>query len=156
MFMKRLQYMMMKKGSSLIELTCALFVVSVGLFGVMHVYLRGMEKMEAIKEYETALCALNNELETLRALPWDELETGDGLPFRSETPGVEQLHLVEARSFITLEQEYDGLKRVTVRMRWIGEHGRRIEKELTTMITQDDALEVSLADFREYTDVSRS
>jgi len=56
-------------GFSLIELTCAMFIISLGLFAVVHVYLQGIEKMRAIDEYETALCALNNEIETLRALP---------------------------------------------------------------------------------------
>ena len=154
--MKRRQYMLTQKGSSLIELTCAIFVISVGLFGVIHVYLRGIEKMKTINEYETVLCALNNELETLRALPWETLEPGNDMPFRSETPGMEQLHLAEARTFIILENGYNRLKRVTVRIRWIGEHGRRIEKELTTLITQNDAIEEPLASSGEYADASRS
>jgi len=125
-----------KHGFTLLELTCAVFVISVGLFGVLHVYLRGMDKMQAINEYETALCALNNELETLRTLPWETLTPGEGLSFRSETPGLEQLYLAEAQTFITADKDHAGLKRVTVRIRWTGEHGRRIEKELTTLIAQ--------------------
>lgn len=154
--MKRRQYLLMPNGSSLIELTCAIFVISVGLFGVIHIYMRGIEKMQAINEYEAVLCALNNELETLRALPWETLKPGNDLPFRSETPGLERLHLAETRTFINLEQNYTGLKRVTVRIRWIGEHGRRIEKELTTLITRVDATGESLTNLEEYADASRS
>ena len=141
-----------KAGFTLVELTCALFVISVGLFGVIHIYMRGMEKMNAINEYETALCALNNEMETLRATPWDSLEPGEGLPFQSETPDMERLHLAEARTCIAVESGSAVLKRVTVRICWTGEHGRRIEKELTTLIARTDTNTVK----EEYAHASQS
>ena len=128
--------LLLKHGFTLLELTCAIFVISVGLFGILHIYLQGIDKMQAINEYETALCALSNEMETLRTVPFDALELGDGLPFRSETPGLEHLHLAETLCFIAAEEDGAALKRVTVRIRWIGEHGRRIEKELTTLIAR--------------------
>lgn len=130
----------LSNGFSLVELTCALAVVSIGLGSVIHVYLRGIEKMRAIDEYETALCVLNNELETLRAQPWDALEPGDALPFRS-APHIEGLRLAETWAAIEDASGGDaGLKQVTARIRWIGEHGRRIEKELTTFIACTDPL----------------
>jgi len=140
----------LNRGFSLIELTCAISVISVGLFGIIHIYLRGIDKMHAINEYETALCALNNELETLRTLPWEALEPGEGLSFHSETPGVERLHLAEARTFITLAENNAELKQVTVRIRWVGEYGRRIEKELTTLIAH------TATGREEYADASQS
>ncbi len=145
-----------KRGHTLLELTCAMFVISVGLFGVIHIYMRGMEKMNAINEYETALCALNNEMETLRAKSWEMLEPGEGLPFLSETPGMERLYLAEAQTCITAENESAALKRVTVRIRWIGEHGRRIEKKLTTLIAQTDTLPEPVAGKEEYAHASQS
>jgi len=141
-----------RNGFTLVELTCALFVISVGLFGVIHIYMRGMEKMNAINEYETALCALNNEMETLRATAWESQEPGEGLPFQSETPGVERLHLAETRTCIAVENDNAALKRVTVRIRWTGEHGRRIEKKLTTLIARTDTNKGK----EEYTHASQS
>ena len=132
-----------KRGHTLLELTCALFVISVGLFGVIHIYLSGLEKMNAINEYETALCALHNE-------------PGEGLPFLSETPGMERLYLAEAQTCITAENDSAALKRVTVRIRWIGEHGRRIEKKLTTLIAQTDTLPEPVAGKEEYAHASQS
>lgn len=145
-----------RNGFTLVELTCALFVISVGLFGVIHIYMRGMEKMNAINEYETALCALNNEMETLRATSWELLEPGEDLPFQSETPGVERLHLAEARTCIAVENGSMALKRVTVRIRWTGEHGRRIEKELTTFIAQTGTLPEPVSGKEEYAHASQS
>ena len=113
-------------------------------------------RSNAINEYETALCALNNEMETLRATAWELLEPGEGLPFRSETPGVEQLHLAEVGTSIAAENGNTALKRVTVRIRWIGEHGRRIEKELTTLIAQTDTLPEPVAGKEEYAHASQS
>ncbi len=130
----------LQRGFSLIELTCAMAVVSIGLGGVLHIYLHGIEKMRAVDEYETALCVLNNEIETLRAQSWDALEPGAGLPFRS-APLIEGLHLAETQ--VTIQDAFNGqpgLKQATARIRWIGEHGRPIEKELTTLIAQTDGV----------------
>ena len=128
-----------RSGFMLIELSAALFVATVGAFGAMHLYMLSLDRIRAISEYETALCVLNNEIETLRALPYDGLETGDGLPFHSETPAIERLRLAETT--VRIEDIGDGtleLKRVAARVRWIGEHGRRIEKELVTIITRKE------------------
>ncbi len=128
-----------RSGFMLIELSAALFVATVGVFGALHLYMLSLDRIRAISEYETALCVLNNEVETLRAAPYDGLAIGEGLPFRSETPGVERLHLAETT--VRIEDIGDGaleLKRVVARVRWIGEHGRRIEKELVTFITRKE------------------
>ncbi len=124
-------------GSSLIELTCALFVMCVGIFGVIHLYMNGLDKMRAIGEYETALCALSNEIETLRALPPGSLSPGESLPFRSETPGMDRLHLADARvDAAPWPSAPNELMQVTARIQWRGEHGRLMEKRLTTLIAQ--------------------
>lgn len=124
-----------RSGFALLELTTALFIVTVGVFGIIHLHTRGLDKLRVISEYDTALCALNNEIEYLRALPYETLEQGARLPFRSTTPGIERLH--RAETFVCIEDAGVGpvsLKRATARIRWTGEHGRGIEKHLVTLI----------------------
>ena len=124
-------------GFSLIELTCALFIVTLGVFGIIQMYLVGMDKTRAVNEYAVAFQALNNEIETLRALPFEAFEEGKDLPFRSETPALERL--VHARGTVTVVDrtaETPGLKQVRARLRWTGEHGRIIEKHVTTLIAR--------------------
>ena len=126
-----------RAGSMLIEMSCALFVITVGIFGVLQLYSLGMSKTRTVKEYAVATRALNNEIETLRALPFDALEEGRGLPFRSVCPELEGLrNATPTVAIIDKSAETLGMKRVRVRLRWTGEHGRTIDKGLTTLIAR--------------------
>jgi len=88
-----------------------------------------------LKEYALARSALQNEMETLRALPFAVLQEGPAQPFRSVTPGLEKLVNVKtAVSIIDRSEGGTGLKEVRVTLRWTGEHGRLIEKSLATFI----------------------
>ncbi len=139
MLMNKRNSLPLNSGFSLVELTCALAVVSIGFGGVFHIYLHGLEKMRAVDEYEMALCALNNEIETLRAQPWDTLTPGEALSFRS-TPLIDGLHLAETQVTIQdVPEGPPGLRQATVQIRWIGEYGRHIEKTLTTLIARTDS-----------------
>ena len=129
------------RGASLLELTCALFVVTLGAFGALHMYMLGMDKTKNVHEYDIAMQALNNEVETLRAVAFDELTVGKELPFVSETPAAERLINVERRAAIVDKTgDTRGLKQVRVHIRWTGEHGRTIEKHLTTLIAKKGVL----------------
>lgn len=128
-----------QSGMMMIELVCALFIVTVGLFGVLQMYTLAFEKSSYVAEYTIALRALENEIETLRALPFEALDTGHDLPFRSETPEIDRL--VNAQGMVAIENPVEGpdaLKEITVSVRWTGEHGRRIEKSLTTLMARKD------------------
>jgi len=124
-----------RAGTTLIELVAALFVITIGLFGVIEMYHFGINKMQALNEYKIALRAVQNEIETLRALPFSELRNTDDGDFRSETPEVATL--VNAMPAVTIT-DYAGtesrLKHVAVSLKWTGEHGRTIEKKVTTLI----------------------
>jgi Tfp pilus assembly protein PilV len=165
------------RGFTLLETIAALFVLTVGLFAVFQMYLFGLDKLHALNERETALLAIQNEVEALRAQPFEALSDLEEGPFISVTPGFEKLHL--ARGLVTIETitaikgdshhlvlegarssdaaapgngVTDGssapstlkgdcpllLKRLTVRVVWIGENGRRIEKETVTLVTDTD------------------
>lgn len=122
-------------GASLIELSCAIFLVTTGMFGGIHLYMQSLDRIREVNEYEAALCALSNELETLRALPYHSLTPGYEMPFRSSTPGLDTLHLARARvTIIEATDESPGLKQVTAAVRWVGAGGRIIERELVTLV----------------------
>ena len=124
-----------RAGTTLIELVAALFVITIGLFGVIEMYHFGIDKMHALNEYKIAMRAVQNEIETLRALPFSELRNTDDGDFRSETPEVATLVNATPEVIIT---DYTGtenrLKHVEVSLKWTGEHGRTIEKRVTTLI----------------------
>ncbi|HIJ65943.1 MAG TPA: hypothetical protein HPP77_08315, partial [Candidatus Hydrogenedentes bacterium] len=138
-------------GIALVELITAFFVLTLGLFGAIRMYHFCLDKTRAVHEAKTVMRALNNEIEHLRALPFADLENGQATSFRSETPGVEAL--VNASTTVAIEDyaspgaqpapvagvsdkrsPMPGLKRATVRIRWTGENGRTITKELVTLI----------------------
>ncbi len=122
-------------GFMLMELTVAFSILMVGLFGVIVMYNFGTAKLEALRESSIALGAIENELETLRARPYAALENVAQGAFVSETPQLATL--VNARPSVTISDYGDSalrLKEVTVRVVWTGEHGRRIEKSMVTLI----------------------
>lgn len=122
-------------GFTILELVCALFILSTGLFGVITMYHFGITKMRTLHEYGIAMQAIENELETLRALPFAALEDAAQAPFTSDPDALNLL--VNAAASVAIAKPLDapqGLKRVTVRVRWTGEHGRTIEKRVTTFI----------------------
>lgn len=124
-----------RTGFSLAELTCALFIITVGVFGVLQMYSIALDKTRTLKEYAVAHTALVNEIETLRALPFDQLADIENGPFQSVTPEIKRLMKVQCHVTITdRSQNNRGLKEVQTTIRWIGEHGRPIEKCLTTLI----------------------
>ena len=122
-------------GFALIELIAALFILTVGMFGVIQMYHFGMAKMRAMNESDVAIRAVRNEIETLRSVPFDELQNVEDVPFRNETPAMADL--VNVVPAVTVKDYGDGvgrLKEVTVAIAWTGEHGRTIRKSVTTLI----------------------
>lgn len=125
-------------GTMMVELVCALFIITAGLFGVLQMYTLAFDKTAYVAEYVIALRALENEIEILRALPFEALESGKELPFRSETP--ELARLVNARGTVDIAgvEALPGVKEIKVTLQWTGELGRSIEKSLTTLIARKD------------------
>ena len=125
-------------GYALLELTTALVIMAVGLFGVFQMFYFGIDKGHAVQEHRIALRAIENEMETLRALPFGELNAAVERSFVSETPELESLVGAAASVSIADLPEWDGrLKEVRVRVVWVGENGRVIAKQVTTLIAKD-------------------
>lgn len=115
-------------GFSLMELLCALAIVSTAGFGSLQMYNVGLEKIATAREAEIALAVLRNEMESLRAVPYEALVDRDqpmgSVPLPAELPGAE----VTVRT----EEAMPGLKTVTVTLRWQHRKGRWMSRALST------------------------
>lgn len=122
------------RGFTLLELSAAMFLLALGVMGVFKMFHVGLSKTHAMNETAVAMRALENEMETLRATSFADIVDGESLPFRSTTP--ECAKLVNGENTAIIRTSSPGLKEVTVQIRWTGEHGRTIEKRLTTLIAE--------------------
>ena len=127
-------------GYSLVELIAALFVLTVGLLGTIQVYHFGLDRIRTMREGAMASRMVQNEIETLRARPFSELDHGENARFISGNPDAEVL--VNATPSVTI-RPYGSpnlrLKEVCVSLRWTGEHGRTLERAVTTLIADKEA-----------------
>ena len=120
----------------LLELTCALFIFSTGMLGVIHMYHVCINNTRALDEYMIAMRAIENEVETLRAMPFEELDNLNG-EFTCKTPSLSKLVNVVTKTEIELfDNEYTNLRRLTATVKWTGDKGRTITKSVTTLIAE--------------------
>ena len=78
---------------------------------------------------------LRNEMETLRAAPFEALTSRASLTQAS--PAMESLHQPEAT--VVVSEVTPGLKEVSVSLKWQSRHGRWIERALVTRIARKEA-----------------
>lgn len=123
-------------GFSLLELTCALFVVTVAGFGSIQLYSIGMDKIVMMREYDVATSELRNEVERLRALPFAAL--ADAMAVSPPSAARETLH--EPAMTIASAERAPGLREVAVTLTWQSRGGRTIARELTTLIADKEQL----------------
>lgn len=125
------------RGFSLIEATAMVFVLTFGAMGAIQMHMTAIEKTRALQEYGAADEVLQNEVEALRARPFEDLRAGSAQALYSATPALVRLADVQATVDI-VDQSGDtpGLKQVSVKVRWIGEHGRPIERSVETLIAR--------------------
>lgn len=127
------------EGFSLIELTAAIFVASIVIFGTVKMYSFGLDKVRSTVESGIALRAIQNEIETLRSMPFDALEPIEDGAFVSKTDELDRLHMHVVRLTIRPRAEVPGdLYEVKAGVSWIGDNGRSIEKQVWTMIARKD------------------
>ncbi len=121
-------------GFSLIELSTAVFILTVGVLGVMTMFFYGLDKVRNINEARIAVRAVQNELETRRALPFQQLVPGTSA-FLSKTPELDRLLNVSTTVVIADDASVapGRLRRVTATVAWTGEHGRHIEKHMSIL-----------------------
>lgn len=122
-------------GTSLLELSCALFLVTLGVFGALTLHAQAMSGTRGLHQTAVAFDALRNELETLRATNFDALKLGTAQAFRSDLALLERL--VDGAGSVDIEATpLPDLVQVTARVAWTGDTGRRIEQRLTTRIAR--------------------
>lgn len=125
-----------RAGMAILEIIAALVVLTIGLFGAVHLYLFGMDRMRTMGEIDQAMRAVNNEMEHLRALSWDELPARNGAAFVHAERDL--IDLSNAVSSVTVRDDpsIPGLLReATVTVTWTAEHGRTITKSATTLLS---------------------
>lgn len=124
-------------GFMMIEATAALFVAAVGIFGVIEMMQVGSRALHVAQEHTIAGRALQNEIETLRGLPFDDLELGKRHEFVSNTPELAKLIHVKTHVSVRDPDGAEGrLLEVRVRLRWTTQHARRVERSVTTLIAR--------------------
>ena len=80
---------MQTRGFALLEATAALFVVSVGVFGVVQFFETGARELRAAHESEIAARLLRNELAYLTALPFEQLDPRESEAFAMPAPEMD-------------------------------------------------------------------
>ena len=139
MVQKKMRETITSQGFMLVEATAALFVIAIGIYGTIEMMQVGARTLHVTQEHTIAGRALQNEIETLRGLPFDTLELGYRREFASSTPELAMLMHVKTRVTV---REHDGaggsLVEVRVRLRWTTEHARRVERSVTTLIARKE------------------
>jgi Tfp pilus assembly protein PilV len=123
------------QGFVMLEAIAAVFVVLVGIFSVLQFFDYGVRKLKAEEESRIALRQMRNELEILRAQPFDTLVKAPSDQWLGERAELDML--VDHRTRVEVEPGAEAptrLMKVTVSIRWRGEYGRPIQRKLTTLI----------------------
>ena len=122
-----------REGFSLVEISTALFILVVGLFGVFQLFHFGLGKLRAMDESAIAMQAVQNELETLRATPFSQLQDGEH-EFVTQGPALERLVKPTGAVSIAPIAGPVGLKQVDISFRWVTQNGRVADRAVTTFI----------------------
>jgi Tfp pilus assembly protein PilV len=132
------------RGAMLLEITCALFILTAGLFGVLQMYSNALSHTHYMIEDDLAASILENEIETLHALGFQALSVGRH-PLQSEATGLERLHDSEAYTEVAPAAGAERYARtVSLTVRWQAYTGRMVEKQLATIIADKGNNAVSL------------
>lgn len=122
-----------RDGMALLELVTALVIVSIGLFGVMQMYRLGVDTIRESQRRTVALRALDNEMETIRALAKEQLNEGRDLPWRSPLPALDVLPDVRGTVDILPVAHRPHLREVTAHIAW-SEGRRQVARDVVTFV----------------------
>ena len=125
------------EGFSLLELTTAFFLLTTCAFGMVQMFHVGVWSARAANERQIALRAIRNELETLRAMPSEQISIGEDQPFTSHTPELETLRLATPKLSIEADPALP-LFHVRASIRWITENGRAVSASLEMLLADTE------------------
>jgi Tfp pilus assembly protein PilV len=118
------------------ELCAAIFVLSVGLLGAFQVFRICLDQTKVMNESAIAMRAIQNEVETLRALPFQELSPGT-VPFRSDASELTKLVRASATVNVSAAEGLsDALRQVDVSVSWASASARTVKRSVTTLIAR--------------------
>ncbi|MCC6490620.1 MAG: hypothetical protein IT364_24250 [Candidatus Hydrogenedentes bacterium] len=126
-------------GASYLELTASLFILSVGIMASFQLFHFTMDRMRVVKEEGIAMRAMQNEVEWLRARPFEEIALGE-TPFASSTPELSQLVSATSRVKVDLfRPDLPELKRVEATLTWRGDQGRTVTRSIVSLVAEKRA-----------------
>lgn len=119
----------------MLEVTCALSILSVCAFGLIQTYIWGMRAAKESREETLVSRLMANELEAWRAAPPATITPGGAQPLRALAKEADTLNNLHGAVRITPHaQDTPGLLEVRVRVRWQGTGQRNMQREATTLI----------------------
>jgi Tfp pilus assembly protein PilV len=125
------------RGTSLIELTCAVFLLTLGIFGALTLHLRAMDGTRGLQQQAVALDAVRNEIETLRAADFASLSPGVEQPFRTADSLTSRLF--DGRGTVAISATpVPDLVEVSAEVLWKADTGRRARVTLSTRIARKE------------------
>ncbi len=123
-----------RTGFTLIELVTAMGVLGIGVFAIVTSFHYGVEKVRAMQEMHTAQTVAQNQLECMRATPFEKLAEVEHDPMPA-TPALERLVKVQMERSVRVYGEPKlGLRDVEVRVSWVGDGGRPMQASARTLI----------------------
>ena len=123
----------LKSGFTLIEVLCALFLVSGAIMGTLSVFVDGSNFITELRLHAVALNAANEKLEMIRGMPFDAILV---LPSNFIANGFNELD--EPTGTIILDNIYgsNDIRRITVSVSWNSPRGRILNRTLVTFMTR--------------------
>jgi Tfp pilus assembly protein PilV len=120
-------------GMALLEIVTALTIISVGLLGVVQMYQIGIDQIRQSQRRMAALRAIDDEIESLRALPLAERPAGENVPWHTHPVAFDLLVEPHATLNVAPYSSSPDLTQVTVRLQWY-EGRRRVSREVVTLL----------------------
>ncbi len=105
-------------GFTLIELMIVIAMLSITLGWLVHAQISSHQLAESEIGLQRAVRALQNQVEILRVLPYEELKPGTSIPFDPRVKELEQL--VDARGIVQIKSdpEYQELLQLSAEVHW--------------------------------------
>ncbi len=127
------------KGFALIELLTALAITGIALGALFSIFYYGLRQVRSIYHFSLANTIAQTEIETVRSIPFSQLNNGKDVPFIGGVKGLEELK--DAEGILSIE-DYQGrvgeIKKITVWVRWREVKGSKKKVEFTTLIANRD------------------
>jgi len=123
-----------QRGFSLIELMVAVAILAMAIFGIFHAYSVGFMGMADARDRTVATNYAREEMENLKNMSFDNLDTGEEIPFTIPAP-------TKFSGTETIEEwnSNEDLKKVTTVVSWVDRNEQEKTVMLETLIYNNDS-----------------